>query len=650
MEESKASSEYLHFGQQISISLEEDSYIYSKGFVDNNIYLQQLDNIGTYDFAGAVFRVLPQCMYSIQNDLLISSEALHHSQFHDKFLRHEESLEGEIKTNIQTYNNFKGEPVRFGTIIQLQHVMSYKFLTLIPQENAEIEKENLKIKLTEFASECSYLRIETAYKFQNEGDGLVRINDKVVFELMLPELIKTAYLNASDYFTSVKSELLPSDTLRREINVSLDHKVKWKVKSFSKFISERENILLSGDYIWITHSEEESCLVANIRNEADKIFFNTNMNDTNGLWKIENDNEREGGYVISDRLYRLRHTGSGLFLSAFEKEEEVKKAKSSSRYKNEVTYNVCLSDKKDVNNLWKFQPLHNSKKARRIERDDLCVLINNETGYSLRGAEDVNLEQDSKIIPVLKAGISEDGYFKVFKCEDSLIWGTLFLLDCMPILKEFPEFIQKHSKVSIKHENLSMIREFKKTTDLIIKCLDNLVLFCKNKLKSMITVDKQFGHVETLRQKILREQLFIDALTDILDTIFQGNFSLSKVLGLGKIDSIDSDIKVKKNKDLSLELHKSQLQTVISIAKKIYIVLSAVCNGNKDNQNYAFKFFKIFQKHAAYGLGATNAMITMLSHNEHLLLQLHKPQGLNSDRSQDSIIGHYAWLLRVIIT
>ena len=221
MEESRASNEFLHFGQLISISLEEDSYIYSKGFIDNSIYLQSIDSSGAFDFTGAVFRVLPQCMYSVQNDLLSASQDLSSSLFTEKFTRHEESHEGEIKTNIQTFNNFKGEPVRFGSIIQLQHMVSHKFLTLVPQENAEIDKENLRIKLTEFASECCYIRIETGYKFQEEGDSLVRINDRVIFEILLPDLIKSAYINKSEF-----SEFLHSDSQKREVNGSLDQKVR----------------------------------------------------------------------------------------------------------------------------------------------------------------------------------------------------------------------------------------------------------------------------------------------------------------------------------------------------------------------------------------------------------------------------------------
>jgi hypothetical protein len=38
-----------------------------------------------------------------------------------------------------------GEPVRFGETIQLQHVLSRKFITIERHETAQLEKENLQV-------------------------------------------------------------------------------------------------------------------------------------------------------------------------------------------------------------------------------------------------------------------------------------------------------------------------------------------------------------------------------------------------------------------------------------------------------------------------------------------------------------------------
>ena len=172
------------------------------------------------------------------------------------------------------------------------------------------------------------MRIEPGYKFQKESDGLVRINDRVIFEVTMPDLIDSVYFNISEYPDSIKSELRPADASRREVNASVDHKVKWKLKQYSRFISERETVLLCGDHIWITHSEEESCIVANSHKQENLVYFHSNKNDTNGLWKIEAENIKEGGPVTSEKLYRLRHTSSGLYLSVDQEQSKMKSVQS----------------------------------------------------------------------------------------------------------------------------------------------------------------------------------------------------------------------------------------------------------------------------------------------------------------------------------
>jgi hypothetical protein len=62
------------------------------------------------------------------------------------------NLEGEIKTNLQTYNSLKGKPVRYDSLIQLEHLQIHKSLTLESKEIAEIEKENLKASLEDYPS------------------------------------------------------------------------------------------------------------------------------------------------------------------------------------------------------------------------------------------------------------------------------------------------------------------------------------------------------------------------------------------------------------------------------------------------------------------------------------------------------------------
>lgn len=109
----------------------------------------------------------------------------------------EENLEGEMKTNIQSYSRLKGQPIKFGAVIQLEHVLSHKVVTVNPTENATHEKDSLKLQLEDFGSERSLFRVVPAYKYQSEGDGNIYFGDKIQLETLSREMNRPAYIHSS---------------------------------------------------------------------------------------------------------------------------------------------------------------------------------------------------------------------------------------------------------------------------------------------------------------------------------------------------------------------------------------------------------------------------------------------------------------------
>ena len=79
----------------------------------------------------------------------------------------EENLEMEMKSNTDFFNKLKGVPIQFGSIIQLQHVTSQKFLSVKLEETADLERDNLKLILEPFVHENSNFEIMPAYEYQN---------------------------------------------------------------------------------------------------------------------------------------------------------------------------------------------------------------------------------------------------------------------------------------------------------------------------------------------------------------------------------------------------------------------------------------------------------------------------------------------------
>ena len=86
----------------------------------------------------------------------------------------------------------------------------------MPKQNAKIEKDNLKVELVDFFSDNSLIRMIPAYKFQKEGNSLIKYNEQAFLEITIPGTSKFSYLHSSS--------LSENDIF--ELNCSLDLKTK----------------------------------------------------------------------------------------------------------------------------------------------------------------------------------------------------------------------------------------------------------------------------------------------------------------------------------------------------------------------------------------------------------------------------------------
>ena len=152
----------------------------------------------------------------MQSEIFSSAKILPPQQLKEKVNKLKESTEGEIKTNIQIYSHFQQQPIKFGSLIHLQHLASGKFLSIVPKQNAKIEKDNLKVELVDFFSDNSLIRMIPAYKFQKEGNSLIKYNEQAFLEITIPGTSKFSYLHSSS--------LSENDIF--ELNCSLDLKTK----------------------------------------------------------------------------------------------------------------------------------------------------------------------------------------------------------------------------------------------------------------------------------------------------------------------------------------------------------------------------------------------------------------------------------------
>lgn len=618
-------AEDLTFGSMITLRISNEEYLTSKGFIDNALYVTHDENI---DFTDSVFQILPQCIYSTQQDVLDKIQTLPISDAADSLVRKHDNLEGEFKTNIQTYNDLKGKSILYGSLIQLLHVNSQKYLVHKSGDdatNASIEKENLQICLEDYGSDFSHFHIRPSYQFQKSRSGLVKSGDKIFLEGHSTRLSKNIYLHmsGSTFYYTIASECRYNVS---EVNASLDSKTDWEIQMYSGVPDSDDNALEYGDCVWIIHSEEESSLVVRYSLTEDDIYLNNNTYDSNGLWILEAQEFKTGGKISHYNEFRLRHLSTGKYLGV-----SIKNRVSLIDFQDKDSQNLLeLCGRHSDNTLWRLCHSAHDNEDAYLYNDDFYRLRNMQTGFYIGCMESNSIQHQSKL-DVLAVQVCDDlNVFKVSKADRTVVWMTSFLQHCFPMLRSFPLFLDKI--IDIEQPTFDEIQEVDKTLKSTNRCLEDLILYCQNKLPSMMGLDKQYGEIQFFRQNILREQCFIEALVSILDQLFKDEEArqyirhsvLEPEYSWENSDMIEESYVGKLNKNEKFK--KFCYDSLKLITQNIYKLLITLSINNITNQEYTFKYFNIFRKHIGFELGATECILSIISQNENLLLKLHRPQ------------------------
>lgn len=615
---------FLHYGCLITLSYNK-SYAHSVGFIDDSVYVNKPEDIE--DFSQAVFRVLPQCMNTVQNSLITNTGKETNEDFKKLFQSQESNLKEELKDNLETYEKFKGQFIRFGSIVYLQHVQSHRFLTVIPEEVSTADKDSLRVCLTNFPNDNSYIRLESSYNFQKEGKGLIRKIDMVILEISLKT--KSVNISVSEALVKAYSGKLKS----RLLSGCLDKRPKWQINLYLPVNFENSKLISCSDYIWISHSEGKAVLVGNKKETYSLVYFDTNMNNCNGIWEVENKDFTKSSLVYSDEVYRIKHLSSSLYLSLVENEDHSHKA--------------VLVEKNFDGNLWKFEQVHSKKANSKILSEQFYSLVNDKYKIKLQALD--SLEPPNCILLGFKDDSSESSYLKIFKVESNTLWESQFTKSCIPFLNSLKPFISKY-KASKNQNHYTMIKMFNRKMEITEKCLKNIKNFVQNKLQSSVNIGKYYGVVDAARQKLLKELGIIDILAKVLQSTFVDEFSINKLLWLQKDSELRGDEIYNENNEKVDALKEYQLillRSLTNMTNIIYKVITVTCYDNLENQLYVYKFFEIFQSHSGYNLGATKCLSSLLSNNQNLLYKLSRNTSLNIFVKQSSIIDHYIWLLKV---
>ncbi|CAG9329528.1 unnamed protein product [Blepharisma stoltei] len=610
--ESPDNSKPIKYGSLITIKIPKSSLLYSHGFIDNDLYLREQSQS---DFIGHIFRIIPFSMYGAQNEVLNSLPEISKYPFSEKISRLEDFLDAEVESNLNNYAALKGTPIKFGSLIQLEHYKSQKFLTLKSNENADIEKENFKISLEDYSSEFSIFKIQPCFKFQEEGIGYIKENDKIYLEIAISELNRCAFLHAThSSLASIIDQINGEAGKSFEVNASFEQKSQWIFQEFAYTKNEEIDYMKLGDCVWIKPSEEKVRLGA--FGKESKVYFNDNCNDTNGLWIIENENCATGGVLNSNMNIRIKHLSTGCYLS-------IGKSRNS---KDKLILEKELKKK----TVWKLVKI---KDEQNIINDDYCRILNVKKNVYINSKKRTKSGLD--YTPSLTDENDEFTCFRIFNADSERVKETQFLLNAYPIISYYPQFLLQNE--SSEYQNFDLY------THLLLICLKNLTKFCRNSLYFMVGVDQRIGQTQFKRQKLLKEHNFIDSLCEILKFSITTDKEKKMIKQLKKEKSLKTDNFYIKRARKVIDWETFKIKTIFRVVKKIYKLLSAICKANSEIQTYLFQFLNVFANHIGLDSWVKNCLLEILSNNEELLLKIHEAK---IEENSENIIEFHVNLLK----
>ena len=241
-------SEYLRIGDVIMLKC-FDSYLSAEGIFIEDVVVD--DN--SVEFGANLFKVFYQWQYSAAKELeeyikLHGEKNVKHDHNYYKALKR--GQENERKLNMDFMTQKQCEEVLFGHTIQLLHLQSGKFLTVLPFQTSKFERENIRLGLSAAGSTYSWIQILPRYKINRNGDRILNRTEV---------LLKVAE-RSNEYIHCSNNSNFEKSLTYREVNCSLE-KSSWQINMFlSSQDAINKKLLLAGQLVYIREPESLSCL------------------------------------------------------------------------------------------------------------------------------------------------------------------------------------------------------------------------------------------------------------------------------------------------------------------------------------------------------------------------------------------------------